>query len=71
MADSQDARPGSNEKVVEEYSETIQPNPRGSHVPEALSKDIVAAEAVGGAYAEMPKGYYWSKGFLGTLVVSI
>lgn len=30
----------------------------------------VAPEAIGGLYAEMPKGYYWSKNFIGTLIVS-
>ena len=39
-------------------------------VPPALHHDLVAPEAVGGLYEEMPKGYFWSKGFLGTLAVS-
>ena len=43
------------------------------HIPAplpALHHDLVAPEAVGGLYEEMPKGYFWSKGFLGTLTVS-
>jgi hypothetical protein len=36
----------------------------------ALHHDQVAPEAIGGLYEEMPKGYYWSKDFLGTLIVS-
>ena len=43
-----------------------------SHVPKvpALHHDVVAPEAIGGLYEEMPKGYYWSKDFIGTLIVS-
>lgn len=44
-----------------------------SHTPEvkvALHHDAVAAEAIGGDYEGMPKGYYTSKAFIGTLVVS-
>lgn len=36
----------------------------------ALHHDQVAPEAIGGLYAEMPKGYYRSKDFIGTLIVS-
>jgi hypothetical protein len=35
----------------------------------ALHHDAVAPEAVGGLYEEMPKGYYLSKNFIGTVVV--
>lgn len=40
------------------------------HAEVALHHDAVAPEAVGGLYGEMPKGYYWSKDFIGTLIVS-
>ena len=45
-----------------------------SHTPEpkiALHHDAVAAEAIGGDYEEMPKGYYTSSAFIGTMVVSV
>ena len=35
----------------------------------ALHHDAVAPEAIGGLYDEMPKGYYWSKDFIGTMIV--
>ncbi|KAG9241653.1 fungal trichothecene efflux pump [Calycina marina] len=39
--------------------------------PAALHKqDIVAQEAIGGTYEELPKGYYYSKDFIGTLTAS-
>jgi len=44
--------------------ENIRQQPAAIH-----NKDKVAQEAVGGAYEEMPNGYYWSKGFIGTLTV--
>ncbi|KAH8601602.1 fungal trichothecene efflux pump [Bisporella sp. PMI_857] len=34
------------------------------------NRDIVAQEAVGGLYEEMPAGYYWSKGFVGTMIAT-
>ncbi|KAH8651859.1 fungal trichothecene efflux pump [Tricladium varicosporioides] len=40
------------------------------HAKVALHHDAVAPEAVGGLYGEMPKGYYWSKDFLGTLIAT-
>jgi len=41
-----------------------------AQVPIVLhKKDVVAQEAIGGAYEELPHGYYWSKDFLGTLTV--
>jgi hypothetical protein len=42
------------------------------HAPHAdvtLHHDKVAPEAIGGLYDEMPKGYYRSKDFIGTLIV--
>lgn len=36
----------------------------------ALHHDAVAPEAVGGLYDEMPMGYYLSKDFIGTVIVS-
>jgi hypothetical protein len=42
------------------------------HTPEvkiALHHDEVAPEAVGGLYEHMPKGYYLSSGFIGTMTV--
>lgn len=35
-----------------------------------IHHDLVAAEAVGGHVDELPKGYYWSPGFIGTFIVS-
>jgi hypothetical protein len=32
--------------------------------------DYVDGKAIGGDLEQMPKGYYWSKAFLGTLTVS-
>jgi hypothetical protein len=43
-----------------------------SHTPEpkiTLHHDTVAPEAIGGEYEEMPKGYYTSPAFIGTMVV--
>lgn len=33
--------------------------------------DLVDAHAIGGNLEEMPKGYYWSPQFLGTVVVRL
>ena len=44
------------------------------HQPAAdvkLHHDKVAPEAIGGLYDEMPKGYYRSKDFIGTLIVCV
>ncbi|EHK97415.1 putative Uncharacterized MFS-type transporter yusP [Glarea lozoyensis 74030] len=43
------------------------------HAPKAdvkLHHDKVAPEAIGGLYDEMPKGYYTSKEFIGTLIAT-
>jgi len=68
-------QPLEKEEVLEHYENTDRrsrsANSRGNResvVPH--NNGVVASEAVGGAYEEMPKGYYWSKGFLGTLAVS-
>jgi len=31
--------------------------------------DLVDTHAIGGAFEEMPKGYYWSPQFIGTVIV--
>ena len=62
----------SKDKVVLEHQEAEISQHR-HHAPTAdvaLHHDQVAPEAIGGLYEEMPKGYYWSKNFLGTLIVS-
>jgi hypothetical protein len=53
-----------------EANATSQPHHRAPHADVELHHDAVAPEAVGGLYNEMPKGYYWSKDFIGTLIVS-
>lgn len=50
--------------------ESFQHHPHTPAVEVALHHDQVAPEAIGGLYEEMPKGYYWSKNFLGTMIVS-
>lgn len=56
--------------VLEHQMENIQvPHTQG--VASAIQHDAIAPEAVGGLYEEMPKGYYWSGGFLGTVAVCI
>ena len=57
--------------AIVEHQEALE-LPTRHHIPEVpvvLHHDIVASEAVGGLY-EMPKGYYWSRGFLGTLTAT-
>jgi hypothetical protein len=36
----------------------------------ALRHDVIAPEAIGGIYKEMPSGYYRGVGFIGTVIVS-
>lgn len=56
--------------VILEYEDDVGPTSHRADAPRAaLHHDIVAPEAVGGLYEELPKGYYWSSGFLGTLAV--
>jgi hypothetical protein len=60
---------------LEHFEDTSEPNRSqgvGNNRDSVLPKNngVVASEAVGGLYDEMPKGYYLSKGFLGTLAVS-
>ena len=38
---------------------------------EGLHHDHIAAEALGGHTSDLPKGYYYSSGFIGTVVVSL
>jgi len=58
--------------VEVEHRDDIENGPvtPNTHTPIVLhKKDVVALEAIGGAYEELPHGYYWSKDFLGTLTV--
>jgi hypothetical protein len=70
MADTE--RGTNKDEVVLEHreAESVQHHPHTPAVEVALHHDRVAPEAIGGLYEEMPKGYYWSKDFLGTLIVS-
>jgi len=55
-----------------EHQDDIRNSPATPHAPTTIilhKKDVVAKEAIGGDYEELPKGYYWSKDFLGTLTV--
>jgi hypothetical protein len=60
-----------NEKDIREEVTTEDPL---SHVKTAnshgLHHDHVAEEALGGTSSDLPKGYYRSPGFIGTVVVS-
>jgi hypothetical protein len=61
------------DEVMLEHREAESVEHHHQHTPAAevaLHHDQVAPEAIGGLYEEMPKGYYWSKDFLGTLIVS-
>lgn len=53
------------DEFVHEHLEAVKPD---ANV--AFHHGQIAPEAIGGLYNEMPKGYYWSKDFLGTLIVS-
>ena len=56
-----------------EHEDDVARGPRSptTHTPIMLhKKDVIAPEAIGGAYDELPHGYYWSKDFLGTLTVN-
>lgn len=67
MADSEIRK----DDVILEHEDIREPTSSHAQKPiSALHHDIVAPEAIGGLYGEMPKGYYWSKGFLGTLTVT-
>jgi len=55
--------------VVFEHRETAAHHMHTPPADVALHHDAVAPEAIGGLYDEMPKGYYWSKDFVGTVVV--
>lgn len=61
------------DEVILEHQEAdlSQHHHHAPHADVALHHDQVAPEAIGGLYEEMPKGYYWSKNFLGTLIVSL
>lgn len=63
------ADPVDKEDAVLEHHEHNDSQPRAHNVAAAIRHDAVAPEAVGGVYEEMPQGYYWSPGFLGTLLV--
>jgi hypothetical protein len=60
---------GKNE-VKLEHHEATEYHPHTLAVIIALHHDAVAPETIGGLYEEMPEGYYWTKDFLGTLIVS-
>lgn len=55
--------------VILEHDDDFKASPRVAKPSNALSHDVVAPEAIGGLYGEMPKGYYWSTEFIGTLIV--
>lgn len=60
------------DEFVLEHQEAVE-SQHHLHAPDAnvaFQHGQVAPEAIGGLYNEMPKGYYWSKDFLGTLIVS-
>lgn len=67
MTDTESARPESKEMVIQHDRVEQHPNTPAATI--ALHHDIVAPEAIGGLYEDLPKGYYLSKGFLGTLIV--
>lgn len=69
MASPDQSSVGKNEYSIEHQEQTG----HYQHTPVvtiALHHDAVAPEAIGGLYEEMPKGYYRSKGFVGTMIVS-
>ncbi|RDW77731.1 hypothetical protein BP6252_05784 [Coleophoma cylindrospora] len=71
MTDFSNSRPLSKEVAIEHHDriESQQPH-HDPTAPVTLRHDKIAPEAVGGSYADMPKGYYLSKGFLGTLLAT-
>lgn len=56
-------------EIILEHEDDFKPHSQVSRAATVLQRDVVAPEAVGGLYEEMPKGYYWSKQFIGTLIV--
>ncbi|KAG9234533.1 fungal trichothecene efflux pump [Amylocarpus encephaloides] len=57
--------------VVLEHHEAQGTHPvHAPHAEVELHHDRVAPEAIGGLYEEMPKGYFWSKDFMGTLIAT-
>jgi hypothetical protein len=58
------------EVELEHHESTDQQSIRHAPPPDVkLHHDKVAPEAIGGLYDEMPAGYYWSKDFIGTVIV--
>ncbi|OBT82408.1 hypothetical protein VE02_08399 [Pseudogymnoascus sp. 03VT05] len=60
------------DEFVFEHQEAVE-SQHHIHAPDAnvaFQHGQVAPEAIGGLYNEMPKGYYWSKDFLGTLIAT-
>ncbi|KAF2186650.1 fungal trichothecene efflux pump [Zopfia rhizophila CBS 207.26] len=53
--------------IHEEISSTLPSSPRSEG---GLHHDHVAAEAIGGYSHELPKGYYYSLGFIGTVIAT-